>query len=705
MTPTESAHSAQKSETPTAETSLPWPTPVVLIVDDDDGIREILRRLLNREAYKLVEAENGIAALAVCQQSPVDLILLDVMMPLMDGLTTCAKIRELPGYEHIPILMLTVLKDTDAINRAFEAGATDYLTKPIDATILRPRVRHLLRVAQAESRVRASEQKFRSFVEQASDGFVLTDEHGRITEWNRSMEQITGYTRAETAGQWLWEMQRQLTAEDWQEQETYQRLLAAQHATFQTGTTDALDQPVEIAFKHRDGSYRLVQQVVFPIVTEQGGTRLGSSIRDLTQQREIADDLAQRVRELAALDNASRALTSSLEVKEVLAAIIREIQDLLKADRAAVLLRDATNDDLVFAAAAGENSEKLIGTRLDINHGIAGWVARERQSALVQEAYQDPRFWGSADARTGYLTRSVVAVPIKYRGAVWGVIEAINKRDGVFSARDREMLETLASSAAIALENARLYQAEREQTHRLKESQARLIHSEKMSALGRLAASLTHEINNPLQALRSGLTLIQAEVQEAADPAEIVHDLQLIDQEVKRISDLMWRLREFSRPVQLESAATDLAALLNTILDLTSKQMQRHDIQVAAQRDSTVPPIMANPDQLTQVFMNLVLNAIDAMPGGGRLTIALAVDRSRAEAPAIRVAVTDTGTGIAPEVLPRIFEPFYTTKPDGTGLGLAISFEIIKSLGGEITVTSQLGTGTTFTVILPLRTA
>jgi GAF domain-containing protein len=142
-----------------------------------------------------------------------------------------------------------------------------------------------------------------------------------------------------------------------------------------------------------------------------------------------------------------------------------------------------------------------------------------------------------------------VAVPIKYRGAVWGVIEAINKHDGVFSERDREMLEALAGSAAIALENARLYQAEREQTHRLKESQAKLIHAEKMSALGRLAASLTHEINNPLQALHSGLGLIQAELSEDADPADVLRDLQIIDQEVKRISDLMLRLREFSRPV------------------------------------------------------------------------------------------------------------------------------------------------------------
>jgi two-component system NtrC family sensor kinase len=684
-------------------TSSALSTPVVLIVDDDDGIREILRRLLDHEPYMLIEAENGIAALATCQQSPVDLILLDIMMPLMDGLTTCAKIRELPGYERVPILMLTVLKDTVSINRAFEAGATDYLTKPIDATILRPRVRHLLRVTQAEMRVRASEQKFRSFVEQASDGFMLTDEHGQIIEWNRSMEQITGYARADLLGQRIWDVQQQLTADDWKNHEAYQRLLAVQQDVSHAGAAEVLNQPIEMVLQHRDGSRRIVQQVVFLIVTEQGLNRLGSSIRDLTRQHQIADDLAQRARELTALDNASRALTSSLELKQVLATIIWEIQDLLKADRAAVLLRDNNSDDLVFAAAAGENSEKLIGTRLSINYGIAGWVARERQSALVQEAYQDPRFWGAADARTGYLTRSVVAVPIKYRGAVWGVIEAINKSAGVFNERDREMLEALAGSAAIALENARLYQAEREQTHRLKESQTRLIHSEKMSALGRLAASLTHEINNPLQALRSGLTLIQAEINEGVNPAEVLRDLQLIDQEVKRISDLMLRLREFSRPVQLETAPTDLHALLDTILSLTGKQMQRHHIQVELRRDPAVPLIMASPDQLTQVFMNLVLNAVDAMPSGGLLTISTAADRSQADSRTIRLAVTDTGTGIVPEVLPRIFEPFFTTKEDGTGLGLAISFEIVKSLGGEITVASQPGTGSTFTVVLPFR--
>jgi len=182
-----------------------------------------------------------------------------------------------------------------------------------------------------------------------------------------------------------------------------------------------------------------------------------------------------------------------------------------------------------------------------------------------------------------------------------------------------------------------------------------------------------------------------------------LYDLQLIDREVKRISDLMLRLREFSRPVQLDTSPTDLHALLDMILNLTGKQMQRNHIEVELQRDQAMPKIMASPDQLTQVFMNLVLNAIDAMPSGGALKITTGVDRSRPELLMIRVSVSDTGVGISPEVLPRIFEPFFTTKEDGTGLGLAISFEIIKSLGGEITVASQPNVGTTFTVALPLR--
>jgi two-component system NtrC family sensor kinase len=338
---------------------------------------------------------------------------------------------------------------------------------------------------------------------------------------------------------------------------------------------------------------------------------------------------------------------------------------------------------------------------LPAGHGIAGWVMEKGQAALVHDTTDDARFWNQADTLTGYSTRSVVAVPIEFRGTRLGVAEAINQRTGSFTERDQGLLTTLASSAAIAIENARLYQVEREQRQRLQESQARLVHAEKMSALGRLVASLTHEINNPLQAVQSGLYVMSEGLTDQLSRDELIEDVRLIENEVKRIANLMQRLREFSRPVRLESRPTDLHALLDNLLELMGKQLQIQRIQLDKHWDSQLPVLIVNADLLTQVFMNLLINAIDAMPKGGTVTISTLLDRA-AETPGIKIEVVDTGIGIAADVLQHIFEPFVTTKPNGVGLGLAISYEIIQSLGGEIAASSQPDVGTTFTVRLPL---
>jgi PAS domain S-box-containing protein len=839
-----SAQMTRIDDGPAAGDASSTPTPVVLIVDDDADIRDILRRLLKRESYTLLEAENGVDALAVCRQQPADLILLDIMMPVMDGVAACARIRELPGQAHVPILMLTVLKDTGSITRAFEAGATDYITKPIDAIVLRHRVRHLLRISQAETRLRLSEQKYRGFVEQASDGFMLTDENGRLIEWNRALEQMTGYTAAEVVGRAMADVQR-LLVPDADDNDAYRRMAELQHQPgFGDGRKTHLSR--DLIIRHRSGTPRAVHEITFPIETANG-YRLGSVVRDVTDRRtmeaalraseeryrlitenmndavflmdlqwnvtyispivertfgytlaefkqrdiqhrllaphsqelidrffatELTSDhfnlssgyfprsfevecyrrdgsalwceltftlvrdsqgrpsgivgvgrditerkqaedkvlqlnanLLQRARELGALNTAGRALTSSLDLRQVLHTVVREIQNLLEAERSAVLLRDPAHDDLIFAAVAGEGSAVLLGTRVPIGSGIAGWVAREGRPALVDEAHRDPRFWSRADAKTGYLTHSIVAVPIEFRGVIWGVAEAINRRDGSFGERDQEMLAALASSAAIAIENARLYQVEREQFQRLQESQARLVHAEKMSALGRLVASLTHEINNPLQAIQSGLYIMHEELSSLANRTGLQRDLQIIEDEVKRIANLMGRLREFSRPVRLESRPTDLHGLLENILNLVSAQLQQQRILIEKHWDSQLPIVLASPDQLTQVFMNLVLNAIDAMPEGGTLSITTGHEQTETVPLIVQLAVTDTGVGIHPTMLKHVFEPFVTTKANGTGLGLAISYETIQSLGGEISVSSELTVGTTFNVKLPLHAA
>jgi two-component system NtrC family sensor kinase len=320
---------------------------------------------------------------------------------------------------------------------------------------------------------------------------------------------------------------------------------------------------------------------------------------------------------------------------------------------------------------------------------------REREPVLVDDAQSDPRFFGAIDVATGLTTRSVVAVPLRYKGAVWGVVEAINGARGKFGKRDREMLESLARSAAIAIENARLFQAERELHRLVDQSRLQLAQTEKMAAMGRLAASLAHEINNPLQAIYNCLHMLLHFDLETEDRQEY---LQTATEEVERLSGIVTRTLDFARRPPQEMKAADLNEIIAKVLTLANKYFQHCHIELEQELSLHLPPILATADELTQVLLNLILNAVDAMPEGGTLRVTSWLGEDKR----VAVALSDTGRGIPPEYLQRIFEPFFSTKNNGTGLGLAISYSIVQRHGGEIKVESQVEEGTTFTVWLPV---
>jgi two-component system NtrC family sensor kinase len=260
------------------------------------------------------------------------------------------------------------------------------------------------------------------------------------------------------------------------------------------------------------------------------------------------------------------------------------------------------------------------------------------------------------------------------------------------------MLEALASSAAIAIENARLYEAEKEQRRLVEQSQLQLAESEKLAATGRLAATLAHEINNPLQAISNSMQLM---LNFELEPDERRECVQLASTEVERLAGIVRRTLDFARRPQAEMKPASLNEIVEKVLALTAKYLQHRHI--ALERDLTpdLQPIRANPDELAQVFLNLVLNAVDAMPESGTLR----VTTGSAEDGFLTAAFSDTGCGIPPENLQRIFDPFFTTKPDGTGLGLSVSAGVVSRHGGTITLQSQVNQGTTFTVRLPVATS
>ncbi|HZY42689.1 MAG TPA: ATP-binding protein, partial [Anaerolineae bacterium] len=176
-----------------------------------------------------------------------------------------------------------------------------------------------------------------------------------------------------------------------------------------------------------------------------------------------------------------------------------------------------------------------------------------------------------------------------------------------------------------------------------------------------------------------------------------LHYLNLAQEETERLITLVQRTLEFYRPSKGRSATTDVNHLIENVLALANKRLEHGRIQVRAQLQPDLPPILGAPDQLTQVLLNLVINAIEAMPEGGELNLGTTIDEGW-----LHIAVRDTGPGIGPDEAAKIFEPFYTTKANGTGLGLAVSYGIIQRHGGRIEVGGAPGRGTTFTIVLPL---
>lgn len=407
----------------------------------------------------------------------------------------------------------------------------------------------------------------------------------------------------------------------------------------------------------------------------------------------------RNARELATLNSATHALASDLDLNMVLKQTMVEIMALLEAEDASVLLVDHEANDLYFAAVATEDAfEKLFGKHMPIESGIAGWAVRNRQSVLVDNAQVDTRFYSNIDVVSGFTTQSLLAVPLIARDQIIGVLEVINKLDGVFDAHDLELLEALASSAAVAIDHASLYQQLVNQIQMLRETQAQLIHSEKMAALGRLVASISHEINNPLQSIQGCLTLADEELESDMRPDKLVRYLNVAEDEIERIAAIVRRVRDFYRPSSHEQTRTDVHQTLESVLELSGKQLQHSEVTVVRQWAPDVPEITANADHLKQVFLNLVLNAIDAMPGGGTLTISTALAGG-----AVNIDFADTGVGMSEETLARLFEPFFTTKAHGSGLGLSISYGIIEAHHGQISARSAVGKGTTFTISLPVE--
>jgi len=288
-------------------------------------------------------------------------------------------------------------------------------------------------------------------------------------------------------------------------------------------------------------------------------------------------------------------------------------------------------------------------------------------------------------------------LPIISKEKLIGILNLGHKEDNsLYSNEDLELLSTLGNQAAIAIENARLYE-------NLKQSQVTLRRADRLSSLGLLTAGLAHEIRNPLVAIRTFTQLLP----ERYEDAEFRNGFQgLALKEVDRICGLINDLLSFARPSKPNVAPENINDVVDNIVRILEAQAKEKGIVVVRDFANDLPKAWIDREQMKQVFMNLVLNAIQAMKGEGSITISTREINRTGTAPVghfVQVEVRDTGIGIPEVNLDHIFDPFFTSgKEEGSGLGLAVSHQIIQEHGGFVTVESKLGQGTAFFIHVPV---
>lgn len=425
---------------------------------------------------------------------------------------------------------------------------------------------------------------------------------------------------------------------------------------------------------------------------------------------------------LSALLAVCAALLVTREVDTILELVVRETMSLFPgASGALVFLADSRGQELRLRASSTGPAPKL---KVHAGQGVAGraylapramlMVGPELELALDElDAVQESL---AAQVLKPWPPTNALLAPLRIEGQRIGALVLYGSTHAhLFHPRDLPFIQALGDLAAVAItenrQRARAAKLQRDldQTQslhaeaqaRLNAAQAQLLQSAKLAAVGELAASVAHEINNPLYAARNSLYLVEQDLGEDAPQRPF---LQIAQTELGRIAKIITRMRDFYRPTRDELEPTEVNDLLAETIELVQTHLRHGQVTVQTDFAPDLPVLIAHADQLRQVFLNLMLNACDAMSQGGTLYITTSFQPAAADQPAfVVVQVRDTGPGIAEEHLAHLFEPFYTTKPQGTGLGLAISLHIATQHGGNITVASQVGVGTTFTVTLPAQ--
>jgi len=426
---------------------------------------------------------------------------------------------------------------------------------------------------------------------------------------------------------------------------------------------------------------------------------LATSAAVAIRNARLYEETQTRLRHTETLVSVSQAIGSTLELSEVLRRATREMVRAVGGDMgvAWLLAPDRTH----FVPLVGYHIPKDV-----LNTPVAAALKLEDPVIQTLLAAKGPivaadsqgEAWSAMPAAQAVAHKSMLIQPIHWKDELIGGFSVLWLKEAHrFTPDELRLAEGIALQGALAVENSRLYEGVKQQMAELKQTQAQLVQSTKLAAIGELAANIAHEINNPLTTVLGFASFI-AERLPAEDPMR--EELGLIQEEASRARDIVRDLLQFSRQRDFMPEPADVNMVLEQVVAMIRRQGAFGAVTVTEAYAEDLPMVEMDVPRIKQVFLNIINNAVYAMKDGGKLTV-----RTTAAPELVRIAFEDSGPGIAPDVLSRIFDPFFTTKPEvsGTGLGLSVSLGIVQSHGGSIEVDSKVGAGSTFTVTLPLK--
>ena len=677
----------------------------LLIVDDDERARSLLQGVFESAQHRVKAAADAPTALRMLHREPCDLILLDIELPGVDGLALCRLLRAQEATRRLPIIIISAHDDEERKVGALAAGADDFIVKPATRRELLLRVSTQIEAAQRERALVGSNREL-GFLADLGRGLLVALEPVQV------VRRVAGATYEAANASLCAAMleTRQLTND-------------SNSSAQGNDATAAIFSKVAACVFDRDGSAEGDALIDTAKLNEWLRSNPQAAVRLEEGAKFFLRDAQHRVEYVAPLRFGGRALGA-------LVAAYDRAEDC-----------GETESRLIDAAAQQAALAAHISSLYEAARASSASLAKEVERRTA-EAEAQRRF---TEAIIDTLPVSLYAVNRDYRIVAWnrnrelggqGIPRGQALGRNIFDVLTRQPRESLEREFKRAFETGRIERLEQESiapdgtakhwlvskvpmrvegaevshvitvgediTSRVEANRA-VARTEKLAAVGRLAAGVVHEINNPLATIAACAEALETRVVEgaygqSAEVEDLREYLSLIRSEAFRCKTITNGLLDFSRNRAGPHAPVELGEVLEATARLLRHQKRSRNVEIKVEALGDVAPVSGDAGQLQQAVIILAENAIDAMPQGGTLLL-----RAVNEGAGVRVEVSDTGVGIPQENLARIFDPFFTTKEvgQGTGLGLAVCYGIVTEHGGRVSVDSVVGRGTTFTLTLP----